>query len=705
MITSRHVLSRVPAHILNGASVSLGVTLIYLVGVGLGSGHAGLSAASGAVYASLADVPNPPARSWRRVLTAALIGTLVSFVVGALRSHPLALGATITVIGFLSALTLAWGLRAGPISFVGVMSFVFTMAARPLPNLAAVLVPVGWVAAGGALYVLWAWFTAVLLAPRYRALALATVLAQTARLMRMRAQLLAGAAAAPAGAAPEKAWIALDSALDESLQAARDQLFAARAGAAAARQTALLLLAIDLRDTLLLGQLDLDILGDDAAGRRVRREVAQHYERIASALAGLEASVRGAAPAPAAEPLPQPVFDGAGIVPGDLRARLLPVLVNRMRHLAEDLARMQSTCAGAAPGEPLTRAQLQLFVSVEGWPLAALRPHRGLGSAVLRHALRASAALGAAYFIGLSLPWASHPHWLVLSVAVVLRGTLEQTLLRRNLRVAGTVLGCLVVMALSHLATPWLSTAVYLGATGLAHAFSVARYFVTATAATVMALLQDHLANPTGGFAVVERLADTAIGALLAWAFSYVLPSWERIGLPRLLARQLRALDALAGEALRLPDAAAGDIALRLARREVYESLRALAAAGQRSRVEPRSVRVPAQAFADLLAHSHAFLGHVASVRVLLARRSSELEAGPTRDALAQARARIGTELARRDAAPAAPADADLLLAELPSEAPARDLMPWLERRLQLACREAAEAARAAAALRVSARP
>jgi len=366
---------------------------------------------------------------------------------------------------------------------------------------------------------------------------------------------------------------------------------------------------------------------------------------------------------------------------------------------------MQAIVWGDAPAQTLAHNQLQLFVSVEGWPLAALRPHLNLASPVLRHALRASAALTAAYFIGLVLPWSSHPHWLVLSVAVVLRGSLEQTLMRRNLRIAGTVAGCLIVLALSHLATTWLSTAVYLGATGLAHAFTVVRYFVTATAATVMALLQDHLANPLGGFAVVERLADTAIGAFLAWAFSYVLPSWERQSLPRLLTRLTRALDAMADQAMRLPEEGSDDIGARLARREVYEALRAIASAAQRSRVEPKAVRLPAQLFADLLAHSHAFMAHLAAVRVLLARRGHELDRTRSQLALTGVRIRIGQLLLHPFDAAAEDARAvDTTMLELPADAPALALMPWLERRLQMACMAAADTARAAAALRVTAR-
>ena len=180
----------------------------------------------------------------------------------------------------------------------------------------------------------------------------------------------------------------------------------------------------------------------------------------------------------------------------------------------------------------------------------------------------------------------------MVSAAVVLRGNLEQTLSRRNLRVLGTVLGCAVVLALSHLtATPALGW-VFLAAVGIAHAFVAQRYGLTATAATatattVMALLQSHLVDPPGGFAIAERLADTVLGAALAWGFSYVLPWWERRRLPRAIARVLTELYSYASHVL---DAEPGDaVEQRLARRRAYDTLSALAAAVQRSAVEPKA--------------------------------------------------------------------------------------------------------------------
>ena len=158
----------------------------------------------------------------------------------------------------------------------------------------------------------------------------------------------------------------------------------------------------------------------------------------------------------------------------------------------------------------------------------------------MRHALRSALALSLAYTLGAFLPWSAHPFWLMLSVAVVLRGNLEQTISRRNERIIGTVQGCLLVMLLAHVEWVPLLSLCFIAAVGTAHAYVNRRYRVAATAATLMALLQPLMLAPGSNPAIVERLADTVLGAILAWLFSFVLPSWERAAVPR-LAEQLRA--------------------------------------------------------------------------------------------------------------------------------------------------------------------
>lgn len=701
-----------PAHGINGIGVALGVLLVQLAAWALGGPAAAFVASGGAIFASLADTPNVPRRSWRRITLAGTVGLVASTLVTLLHGHEFALGGLVAALAFVAALMLAWGVRAGPISFVPMLAIVFTMAAPPLVGWRAQLHHVAWTAFGGVLYLGWALAVSHLLQPRYRALALAGVLEATAALLRSRSALLLQDRMRTEGEPPLQAWMARQVTLDERLQTARDLLFESADAPDAPRRIAVLLLAIDLRDTLLGSELDLELLGHDAPAERLRSQLAATIDTTAAALDRMALALQLGQPGDApAVPHTQALNDAVAQFAAEPSRRTLAMaLLDRSRHIVDDLGRMQAALAGIEVPQPLGARELGFFVSPEGWSPKALAPHLRLSSPIMRHAIRSAVALGVAYFLGLALPWASHPHWLVLSVAVVLRGNLDQTLSRRDARVAGTVLGCLVVLLLSLVHVPPLvSSAVFLVAAGTSHAFVNVRYLVTATAATVMALVQAHLADPAGGFGVGERLADTVLGALLAWGFSYVLPAWERRGLGRLVDRLQRGLRTLVKEALHWPVPGERDVALRLARREVYEAIGGIAASAQRTRAEPRSVQVPLYAMATLLTQSHVLLAQLAAVRTMLTRRGDRLDRAASEALLQQAQQEIDGLLAAPDVAPPAEeADAGAITAtadlRLPPLGPNVPLLPWLERRLGLAKQRARQVAGAAAAVRAAAR-
>jgi uncharacterized membrane protein YccC len=217
---------------------------------------------------------------------------------------------------------------------------------------------------------------------------------------------------------------------------------------------------------------------------------------------------------------------------------------------------------------------------------------------------------------------------------------------------------------------------------------------VTAVAATVLALLQAHLLNASvnPGFEVAERIADTLIGVAIAWAFSYVLPSWERTQLPALVTRVLRAQGRNAQQALALGQLQAVDntteLGLRLARREAYDSLSALVQAAQRALSEPRAVRPPLRHLERMLAHSYQLLAQLTAVKTMLLQRRGRLKVEQLQAPLQQAAASIETTLSASGSVPGDQADEDAFAS--PSPAALRDpldedLSPWLLRRLLLA--------------------
>jgi uncharacterized membrane protein YccC len=450
---------------------------------------------------------------------------------------------------------------------------------------------------------------------------------------------------------------------------------------------------------LLASRLDLDLLGADAVAREVRGALARQLRRLAVELEDTADALQGGTVlANLAKAGPATPFIDVALPPGDGRSRLLPALEDRVKSMSDDVRQIHALLRGADDDLPLSREELQRFVVPDGWPIAALRPHGTLGSPVLRHAIRAALALGSAYYIALALPWASHPQWLVLSVAVVLRGNLEQTLERRNVRVIGTVLGCVLVLLLLYVPSLPLMHFAFLASVGLAHGFSVEHYLVTASAATVMALLQPHLADPSVGFPIAERLADTVLGALLAWAFSFVLPSWERRALPRVITRALEALGAYAGLAL---EAGGGDpVAQRLARRQAYDALGVVATSLKRSLVEPESVRLPQREVELMLDHAQRLMAHLSMVRLAMARSRAALAGQPEAiAALADAGKTLATVLAPRGWTIAGSAEPYVrTLERLPPDPPTHDPLPWFLRRLQVTVHEARVVARAAGA-------
>jgi uncharacterized membrane protein YccC len=271
-------------------------------------------------------------------------------------------------------------------------------------------------------------------------------------------------------------------------------------------------------------------------------------------------------------------------------------------------------------------------------------------SPVLRYALRVAVALLVGYTVGLHLPWAAHPQWILLTIAVVMRTNLAQTIERRNARLLGTLLGCVLVTAILslHPSVPVQFLVLALGA-GIAHGFAQVRYLVAATAATVLALIQGHLLHTAGEFALFERLADTLIGTALAWAFSYVLPAWERRQLPALLIRLRKAQLQHAQAALGGDELASADADWRLARREVHDSLAAIAIAAQRAQAEPRSVQPPLDLLERVQLRSYRLLAQLGGMRTWR-EQPQALPAEQARPLLAAHLARIAAAL---DAGPA----------------------------------------------------
>ncbi len=693
-------------YVSNGLSAALGLLLISgAVHLLLGT-FAAAAASVGVVVCIPPDQPAPQRGKFWQLLPALLLGLPLFYGVQVLHARPISLGLLLVSGSFVAFLAGAWGKRGLPISVSIMFAMVFSMAVPNHTDSATNLSTCLYFALGGAAYLVWATLANSVLNPRYRVQMLADTLLALAQLMRTQARQFAPANAVT-GSDEEVALIGAllqqQAALADQLQTARDILLESPRTPRRQMLASMLLRILEMRDHLLVCELDLDTLKTHAGHEPVLESLREVMDALADAVEQLaDALLLGKVPAAVSDLRPRlaalqwsdaaPAQASPGADPSP--ALLARGLASRMGYLSDDTLHLMALARGEeTPDVGLVRTNWQLFVSPTVWSLQPFYALWRWKAAPLRHAIRAALAIATAYLIALATPWGTHDYWIFLTIVVVLRGSLAQTLDRRNSRVAGTLIGCVMAGLLLYVHTPIaLLLVIATLAQAFAHAFAVKRYLVTVVAATVLGLLQVHMLNAGSnpGFEALERIADTWIGTAIAWIFSYVLPSWERTQIAALLQRTLAAQARHAREALGLWQLRAVDnepeLRWRLARREAYDSLSALVQATQRSLSEPRAVRPPLEPLGRFLAYSYQLQAQLTTVKTMLLQRRGQLAHAHIDDPLKQSALALDAILSQDTtrAADAGPSltDSEPLVLPDPFE---NDLTPWLLRRLDLA--------------------
>ncbi|HKY18900.1 MAG TPA: FUSC family protein, partial [Rhizomicrobium sp.] len=293
---------------------------------------------------------------------------------------------------------------------------------------------------------------------------------------------------------------------------------------------------------------------------------------------------------------------------------------------------------------------------------------RGLGVLVsqfhwhapaLRYAIRLSLAMTAGLALTLIFPRFAHANWILLTIALIMRANFSVTSQRRWDRVTGTLIGCvLAVTFLNTLPAPALLLLI-VAAVGISHAYGLVAYRITAIGASISSLLLLHFVDPLEHPQFFERIVDTLIGSGLSWAFSYLLPNWERDDLPGTVRGLLAADAAFAEAALHR-----GPVTqrYRLARKTALDAVAQLSGAIRRLADEPNTNRRALASLGELLGANYLLASELSSMPVLVKLRAGELDA-PTADAaIAATRARVSALLqpgGESDPAQGAPPERD----------------------------------------------
>jgi len=605
-------------HIINGASVGLGVVAVALVSSAIFGFAAGQPATLGAIAASISDLPAPWREKAKTLGFGFALALLSTVAIQLALPWPVAALVMIGLISFVGGLVTGLGRWAVAVGMQAVIPMVFILGFPRETFPAAVRIEL-LLAGGGVAYIAFALLATVFTDASARRL----VTSESIREFSMYMRAVAGVFDPDQElAAAYGATIRQQSMLSEQLQSARSVLLE-RPGEKGERMrlAASIGILLDALDALVAAQCDVDLI-------RQTSEAATVLARIGDALRvgsfdlehlSLELLTTGR---PILPPDHQLAIDAlkreaaraeAEAMDPKARAALVATtwrLVLSLSHIRRlERALSDDETARASIGD----VNLAAFIPKRRYAPSALAPHLSLDSPVLRFAVRLALAMMAGAVVAQSLGDERHGNWVLLTIAVVMRAGYGLTKQRRDDRVIGTLIGCVVAAG----SVAYLPAGALVAVQGLAvavtHSFARLNYRVASSGASVTALVSLHLVQPWVSAPILVRLADTLIGAAIAHLFNYLWPRWESSEAPRLASRLQAQLAAFAAAALR---ADVSDHDYRLARKNVIEAIAALSDSAGRMSSEPMAARKGLDEMANLLIAAYSLVAELSAARL-----------------------------------------------------------------------------------------
>ena len=629
------------AHIENGLSVALGVGLTGVtIGWALGF-PAAVAAASGAVCTSISDRTDPlRQKAW--IMGFAFLSTVFfTGLSGFSRFDTLAFVLATAFVGLWAGLISAYGKWVLSLAMTSVLAFVFAMGQTlASPSDAADHLMLTVLGAMG--YTVYAVTVAWLFDDRGRRLLLAEAMHAFAAYLRAKAALYNPDTEGPAAF---RAMIDAHAALADRLQAARDSLFARRSHRMQRKRIDTLIALLDVFETVLSSDADLEALRGAPQRELMWRlnqfvtQMAEEIERLTLALRVRHGHTTPLRHAEEARQLQEAVAQAQAEAPDDPITHAFTATANKLvladSYLAALATALDDTCEPSALAAGL---DLDLFRQDGPRGIGVLLNQFRWRSPALRYAIRLSLAMTAGLGLTLVFPRFAHANWVLLTIALIMRANYSVTRQRRWDRVTGTLIGCaLAVTFINTLPAPALLLLIVL-AVGTSHAYGLVAYRVTAVGASISSLLLLHFVDAAVHPQFFERIVDTLIGAGLSWAFSYLLPNWERDDLPRTVRGLLAADAGFAEAALRRAPVSQR---YRLARKKTLDAVAQLSGAIRRLADEPNTNRRALASLGELLGANYLLASDLSSMPVLVKLRAADLDA-PTADAaIAATRERV----------------------------------------------------------------
>ena len=187
------------------------------------------------------------------------------------------------------------------------------------------------------------------------------------------------------------------------------------------------------------------------------------------------------------------------------------------------------------------KEKLKKFLSHSHFSFDFITKNLTIQSPVLRFAIRSSLAMFCALMFVKSSHLLSHGFWIAFTLLSLMRPGFSLTKERSRNRIIGTVIGCIIGGALisMEVSTIGLLTILFISVilnNGLIRIHNPLSVTFTTVYVLIILNISKDLSTLEGFSISLERTVDTLIAAAIALGFSHVLPSWEKVNLPKLIA-------------------------------------------------------------------------------------------------------------------------------------------------------------------------
>jgi len=608
----------------DGLRITIGVLMPSLVMAQLGHFDTGVSLSLGALAVSTVDSPGPLAHKRNAMAISCLCIFIVAVITGFARLNLYTLGVEVTIFSFLFSMFTVYGNRAAAIGTGALLVMILMMDKAEKPE--DVVSYSSIILLGGVWYTL---FSLVFFGIRpYRAAqqALGENISDIAKFLRIKAAFYE-----PDTDIDEnyKILVSQQIQVSQHQDSVREILFKSRLLVRESTSASRILVLtfvdlVDMFENIMATHYDYADMRTKFKGTGILEDVAKILYHMADQVENVAfivlSNIKYKHPVdftPELDRLKQKI-DAFGANDEETSNLVLKKILVNLRDMNQKITNIYNyyhSDSAQLLFENRRKIEYAKFVTRQDYAFHIFTDNFSFGSAAFKHALRVSLVCLIGFITAKTISQGHHSYWILLTIIVILKPGFSLSKQRNYQRLIGTICGGIIgitLLMLVHNKTVEFVCLIFfmLGC----YSFLRLNYVVSVIFMTPYILILFSFLGVNN--IIQERITDTIIGSVIAFAASYLIfPSWEF----ELIQQNLREViyanaNYLAKVAESLSGKVIGITEYKLARKDVFLKSGNLSAAFERMTSEPKSKQKNVKEVHKFVVLNHILSSYIATV-------------------------------------------------------------------------------------------